>query len=361
MKNVFLESHNIKNLNFGFGKFNYHLIKELKNEMPQDFRITLHSKNIQTLKDEFGNSFDYKKYYSFRRYKSLRIRKRYDLWHSMNQNISIEPYHRNIPYLLTVHNISHIKDEKNYKNEKNHVLFQEKLNRSDAIVYISNYAKSSTHKFFDVPKIDEYVIYNGNTIPEINLENNYVPKFITSQPFLFTIGEITSRKNFKSLVEFLMNLKNKDYNLIIAGKKTTKAAKEIEDLIAKHNLSHRIHLLGKISETEKQYYYKNCDAFVFPSLREGFGLPVIEAMTFEKPVFLSNNTSLPEIGGDIAFYWDHYDPAYMAHIFENGMDDFFQNQNKYKSKLKKRADFFSWSNAAKEYIEVYNSLLNQSS
>ncbi|NQX84322.1 MAG: glycosyltransferase family 4 protein [Flavobacteriaceae bacterium] len=358
MQNVFLESHNIKNLNFGFGKFNYHLIKELNNEMPQDFRITLHSKDIKTLKDEFGNTFDYKKYYGFRRYKPLSIRKRYDLWHSMNQNISIEPYHNDIPYLLTVHNISHIKDEKNYKNEKNHILFQEKLNRSDSIVYISNYAKSSTHKYFNVPKVNEHVIYNGNTIPKITLNEDYTPNFKTTQPYLFTIGEITYRKNFKSLIAFLIALKNKDYNLIIAGKKNTKAAKEIEDLITKYNLSHRVHLLGKISEIEKQYYYKNCEAFVFPSLREGFGLPIIEAMTFKKPVFLSNNTSLPEIGGDIAFYWDNYDPTYMADVFENGMNTFSKNENNHKEQLKKRADLFSWSNAAKAYIDIYKRLLN---
>ena len=97
MVNVFLESHHIKNLNFGFGQFNYHLIKGLHNHIPSDFRMTLHAKNIQDLKHEYGSNFNYKKYYSFRRYNFLRIRKKYDLWHCMNQNTRIEPYH-NIPY-----------------------------------------------------------------------------------------------------------------------------------------------------------------------------------------------------------------------------------------------------------------------
>jgi len=62
-----------------------------------------------------------------------------------------------------------------------------------------------------------------------------------------------------------------------------------------------VSLLGTISESDKIFYYKNCLAFAFPSLREGFGFPVLEAMTFGKPVFLSNKTSLPEIGGSHAF------------------------------------------------------------
>ena len=63
----------------------------------------------------------------------------------------------------------------------------------------------------------------------------------------------------------------------------------------KHNLQDRVICTGKISEFDKQYYLKHCTAFVFPSLREGFGIPPIEAMRFGKPVFISNNTSLPEV------------------------------------------------------------------
>lgn len=355
MKSIFLESHNIKNLNFGFGQFNYHLIKGLSNEIPGDLRLTLHAKNTQKLKEEFGDKFNYKKYYSFRRHKILSIRKKYDLWHCMNQNIKIEPYH-NIPYLLTVHNTSYIKNIEDYKEKKEHLAFQEKLNRSTAIVYISNYAKDSTHKFFSVPKVKEYVIYNGNPVSKILLNDSYKPKFTPSGKYLFTIGEVKERKNFKSLVNLLRIAT--DYQLIIAGKKDTKAANEIEQLIERYGLKNRIHLVGKISEIDKQYYYNNCEAFVFPSLREGFGLPVIEAMKFGKPVFISNNTSLPEIGGEFAFYWDNYDAEYMSAVLHNGMQTYLNDKENYSQILKKRADAFNWSDSAKAYIEVYKSLVN---
>lgn len=353
MVDIFLESHNIKNLNFGFGQFNYHLIKGIFNSNPSNLNITIHTQNISKLKNEFGSTFKYKTYHPICRYPLFRIKKKYDLWHCMNQNIVVEPYHKT-PYLLTVHNTSHIKDPNNYKGEKNNIKFQEKLNKSDAITYISHYAKSSTHEFFDVPNVPEYVIHNGNPITENLIPLNYSPELNISNPFLFTIGEINERKNFKSLVLMLTHLK--DYKLIIAGKNNTQEADKIKEVILKYNLSDRVILPGKISEIDKQYYYKNCSAFVFPSLREGFGLPVIEAMKFGKPVFISNNTSLPEIGGNIAFYWDHYDPHYMALALEEGMNTFENKKEYFETQLIKRAISFNWDDAAKEYIKVYNSL-----
>lgn len=354
MRSVFLESHNIKNLNFGFGQFNYHLIKALSRLELEDYRITLHSKNLSWLKKEYGSNFDYKRSYSLRRYPAFRIRKKYDLWHSLNQNIKIEPYH-NIPYLLTVHNITNIKNPDNYKQEKTHLRFQKKLTRSTAITYISEYAKNSTHQFFDVPNVPEYVIYNGNPMSKTDVSVGFKPPLSPTKPFLFSIGQITSRKNFIAAVRMLLYLK--DLHLIIAGKNTTATSKEIMEEAKKIGVSNRVFLIGNINEEAKRYYYKNCQAFVFPSLREGFGLPVIEAMLFGKPVFISNNTSLPEIGGNLAYYWDHYDPRYMATIFENGMSHFLDNSKVLQDKMITRAKSFSWNTAAKEYDRVYKSII----
>jgi glycosyltransferase involved in cell wall biosynthesis len=116
-------------------------------------------------------------------------------------------------------------------------------------------------------------------------------------------------------------------------------------------------LTGKISDIEKQYYLKNCSAFVFPSLREGFGIPPIEAMRFGKPVFLSNSTSLPEIGGKHAFYWDHFEPKYMAEIFIKGIITYNAKKDWYSEQYIKRAKSFDWNKAAKQYIELYKTIL----
>ncbi len=355
MPNIFLESHNIKNQHFGFGQFNYHLIKGLYNANIDDFKITLHAKDIDALKAEFTTYFNYKKYFSLRRYNAFKIRKKYDLWHSLNQNIKIEPYY-NIPYLLTVHDVNFIDEVSNDLNHDINLRFQNKLNRSHAITYISEYAKQSTHEYFKVPNVPEYVIYNGNPIIDIQVPKNYTPKLNSARPYLFSIGEFTKRKNFHALVEMLEHIP--DYNLILSGNNnTTYASTILQDTIKNFKLEDRVIITGKISELDKQYYLQNCEGFVFPSLREGFGIPPIEAMRFGKPVFLSNNTSLPEIGGTHAFYWNHFEPNYMASILKEGLSIFNQNKAMLSQNYINHAKSFNWNDAAKQYTEVYKSIL----
>ena len=351
MKQIFLESHNIKNPYFGFGQFNYHLIKALYSINDPEFEFTLHAKDFSKLKDEFGSHFKYKKYKSITRYPLFRIAKRYDLWHSLNQNIKIEPCHK-IPYVMTVHDI-HFIDEKGDDESKQR--FIDKLNRCSAIIYISKFVQQHTREHFKIPKVPEYVIYNGNTILNSELPETHNPSFLPTRNYLYSIGEFTERKNFGSLVKMLAYLP--DYDLILSGNSDKPYHKELLTLIAELNLTNRVHITGKVSDEDKKFYMKNCTAFVFPSLREGFGIPPIEAMTFGKPVFMSNNTSLPEIGGRDAFYWDHYDPEYMAQIFLAGMEK-SNNDPDFSKRVKDHANSFNWNETARNYLAVYKEVLS---
>lgn len=354
MKQVFLESHNIKNKYSGFGQFNYHLIKALSEEKPSNLEIVLHAKNIEELKQEFGSVFSYKKYRSITRHKPFRIKKKYDLWHCLNQNIKIEPFY-DIPYLLTVHDIHFITEGSEGMQQELRARFEKKLQRADAITYISEFAKKDTHQHFDVPKVPEFVIYNGNTITDTEIPEDYAPPVFPEKPFLYSIGDFSERKNFKSLVEMLRFLP--DYHLVLSGSNHSLYADELRSLVSKYKLDNRVLLTGKVADTEKKFYLKHCEAFVFPSLREGFGIPPIEAMRFGKPVFISNNTSLPEIGGNHSFYWDEFDPEYMAETLKTGMAKFKNNQSFYENWLVERAKSFNWNNTAKWYLKVYQKIL----
>lgn len=353
-KSVFLETHNIKNRATGFGTFNYELIKGLEHLTFDDLELYLNSSKPSELKSEFGSKFKYQFYIGAHRYKNFRPLKKYDLWHSVNQNTKIEPRF-DAKYLLTVHDVNFVEEISSDMNHKRNVAFIEKLKKSTAITYISEFAKKQTHQYFNVPNVPEYIIYNGNPISNVLDTENFAPNIISDKPFFFSIGDFRERKNFLSIVKMMIHIT--DFNLIIAGNNNNPYGEEIKNYIAVNKLQNRVFLAGTVSEIEKQYYLQNCTAFLFPSIREGFGLPPIEAMKFGKPVFLSDKTSLPEIGGKDAYYWSNFDPEYMKNILFELLNDFSNNKTELESLLIERAASFDWKIAAAEYLKVYQHIL----
>ncbi len=353
-KTVFLETHNLKNKATGLGTFNYELIKGFSQLEFDDLELILNVKNPEMLFSEFGSKFCYHKFNNLTRHSLFRIRTKHDLWHSVNQNTKIEPYKVN-NYLLTVHDVNFVEEISSDKNHVNNRLFQNKLEKSSAITYISEFAKKQTHQYFDVPKIPEYVIYNGNPISTILDTSNFISPVPIDKPFLYSIGDFLERKNFLSIIKMMPLLE--DFNLILSGNNDKSYGMEIKKYLKDHNLQNRIFLTGKVDDVAKQYYLSKCNAFVFPSIREGFGLPPIEAMRFGKPIFLANKTSLPEIGGKYCYYWDNFVPEYMKNVLENGLSHFYSNQIEMEENMKKRAASFDWKVAASEYLKVYNSIL----
>ncbi|CAN5146143.1 glycosyltransferase family 1 protein [soil metagenome] len=352
---IFLEAHNINNEFSGFGQFNYWLIKNLVGES-KDFEYIVNAKDKKSLRDLKGD-VSFNRYFSYTRYPAMRTRKKYDLWHSLNQNSKIEPYY-NMPYVLTLHDVIFLeKDPIEQVDKKKIQLLKEKIERSSYIIYISNHARTSANQHFNIPNdLPQKVIYNGNPVEQVSSVTAPNLSFNLEMPFLFCIGQFLEMKNFHSLVGMLSKLK--DYQLVIAGNNDKPYRDVVMMEIEKYNLEKRVHLVGKISDLEKHFYLQNCTAFVFPSLFEGFGLPPIEAMTYGKPVFLANRTSLPEIGGAYAFYWDQFDPEYMSAVFLEGMERYWENSDIYKKELVKRATSFSWKSTAGEYLKVYSEILN---
>jgi len=276
------------------------------------------------------------------------------LWHAPFQLGRIVPYNnRNIKVLFTIHDLNFLHENvSREEHDRTMAHVQKQIDRADAIVCISEFTKSDVLKHCNVGTKPVYVIHNGtHSVGEPKLDaNSYRP----GRPFLFGMGYVNKKKNFRVLVPLLAS--NPGLELVVAGKIDNEEYVEgmLKDA-AELGVSDRLKILGPVSENEKAWYLKNCHAFMHPSIAEGFGAPVVEAMQFGRPLFLSSLTSLPEIGGDASFFFKNFDPAHMQQVFEQGMST-YETQN-LSTRIIERSRLFDWKKNAAQYLEVYQSLI----
>jgi len=282
----------------------------------------------------------------------LPLLKKYSLWHSTHQDADYFPSGKRLQVVLTVHDINIMHNlHKTAQKKKQFILsLEKKIKRADHITFISKFTMNDVQQYIDLGKKQVSVIYNGCNINEI--KELAKPDGITKAPFFFTIGTIMMKKNFHVLPALLAG---NDRKLIISGITQSGTYKKtiIEEAV-KHGVEKRLIFTGPISENDKQWYLKNCEAFLFPSLTEGFGLPVVEAMYFGVPIFLSRFTALPEIGGDVCYYFPSFEKESMQHAIQKGLDHY--NSTDAKNNIRERAAMFSWGNAATQYLKVYRGL-----
>jgi len=277
---------------------------------------------------------------------------KYDLWHVTTQLSWYRPFNRRTKVLYTLYDFSYlIEDAGNVKRNKRLLAqTQERIDRADYITGISQFAIDEAYKHLNLGNKPTRAIHLGCTVA--TFPGFDTPKYRPAKPFLFTIGLVQPRKNFHVLPALL---EGNDYELVIAGLNEFEYGKEVEAAAKKFGVADRVKLIGPATEEEKYWYYKNCEAFLFPSYAEGFGLPIIEAMYHGKPVFSSDRTSLPEVGGDAAYYFHEFDPEHMRQVFAQGMQHYATHQP--VEKIKQQAARFSWDRCAEEYIDVYKQML----
>lgn len=175
------------------------------------------------------------------------------------------------------------------------------------------------------------------------------------RPFVLFVGTLKSHKNPLMLVEALGRVRRRsgmDVLLVIAGKKDPRQ-KALSDKILAADF---VRYAGAVTDEELARLYRGAQALVLPSLKEGFGLPVLEAMACGTPVLLSDRTSLPEIGGDAALYFDPSQIDALERVLYNVLTD--QKLRKDLSeKGIRRARLFSWRQTARQTLDVYKDAL----
>ena len=352
MKKILIDLYKIKELYSGLGQFSVNFANELASRLPKEFLVNffIPKKNELSFlnnKVKTTNASFLKRYFPS-------LNETYNIWHSLHQFPSFLP-NKNSIWILTIHDLNFLIEKNEGKKAKYLKLLQKNIDRADCITTISNFSKKEIENNMDLGLKKIIVIYNGvssgKDIKKIK------PSFLNGKKYFFTIGVFNKKKNFEVLLPLMKYFD--DHLLVIAGNNDTFYGEEIKKKIKKLNLEDRIILPGKINNSNKQWLLANCEALLFPSLAEGFGLPVIEAMYEGKPVFLSKHTSLPEIGGSLAFYFDSFNEKHMTDLIRSKLEDVYASGEKFEAKSKEYAKQFNWKNCVNKYLDLYNKLENK--
>ncbi len=306
----------------------------------------------------FGAHIDYIRR-SRKREDLKKLDKHIDLWHATDQQFHLRGGDSRTVQLLTVHDLNFLREKSGLHRLRHVVQLWWRMRRSDHLTCISQYVKDDIFQHYPsltpnsslLTPID--VIYNG--IASHEDEPQQRPAFVSSdhEPFFFTIGQIREKKNFQTLVPMMHHFP--DHKLYICGDDHFVFAQELRRLVSEQGEG-RVVMTGKIRDEEKRWLYAHAQAFLFPSRLEGFGIPVLEAMRFRCKVFTSRFSSLPEICGSHATYFDDYAPEAMAATVRQGLSSWQKDSEAATAALHHSQDF-SYERYTQQYISLYARLL----
>ena len=225
------------------------------------------------------------------------------------------------------------------------------LRRAACSIVPSNATKKEVLAAYRIPQERLSVIPNGFQ----NLENvQSIPPAPSLKPYFFFAGRVKFRKNVHGIVTAFIAFKQRTHTpvqLVIAGPHGGAYFRELQEKLAQAGLTNDAHFLGYVSTEELRGLFENALACVFPSLHEGFGMPILEAMSLGVPVITSSVSSTAEVGADAALLVSPTD----THAISEAMEKIHTDPALRVTLIKKgleRARLFSWSRAAREYLAL---------
>jgi glycosyltransferase involved in cell wall biosynthesis len=238
-----------------------------------------------------------------------------DLFHGLSGELPKGMPSR-IKTIVTIHDLIFIRYPNLYTfwDRKIHFMkFKSAAKRADKVVAISEQTKKDIIEFLNIESSKIEVIYQGcshrfkENYSREELEDTR-EKFNLPQQFVLNVGTIEERKNALQIVKALKDI---DITLVLVGKKTS-YYQEIEDYCQQEGMSDRLMYLSGVSQKELAHIYRLATIFVYPSIFEGFGIPIIEALFSRIPVITTNSGVFPEAGGPHSIYVDPYDTASLS-------------------------------------------------
>jgi glycosyltransferase involved in cell wall biosynthesis len=275
--------------------------------------------------------------------------------------------HYSVPLLyrgrlaVTIHDVCHLAMRESLnggiKRGYARVLFENVARRASAVFCVSDFTASEVQKYLPIPQSKIYVTRLGL---DVNWNANTNTRIVSGgNPYFLYVGNVKPNKNLGTLLRAFRQIADQiPHRLVVVGKMSN--MKTVDDAVIREaaTFSSRVHLAGEVSDELLKQYYRGAEFFVFPSLYEGFGLPLLEAMGMGCPVLSSSASSLPEVAGDAALYFNPRDssdlaekllqiassPSLRAFLVERGF---------------RRLKMFSYQDCATQTARVLNMLMTE--
>ncbi len=264
-----------------------------------------------------------------------------------------------VPLVVTIHDLAYLYFPQEFLKKDLYKLenwTKYSVTKAKHIIAVSKSTKKDLMKEYNLPEEKIQVIYNGFEKETSNLQphtlNILQTHELEKEKYVLYVGTIQPRKNIRFLIQAFKKFHDKspEYKLVLTGKKGW-LYEQIYEEVDKQNLQDSVIFTGYIPDEDVIELYKNAFCFVFPSLYEGFGIPLLEAMSYNCPVISSFAASLAEVGGDACMY---FDPKTDRDLIDDllSLKDNPKLRNELIEKGQERIKNFSWQKCAEETLEA---------
>lgn len=238
------------------------------------------------------------------------------------------------------------------------------VRRADMVITISHTSKRDVIKYYGIKHKKIIVIHEGvdtifHPMKDLSALERLRSHYKINKPFILYVGGTDYRKNFERMLTAFSHYKRKSKNkiiLVVVGQKNIKETRKLKKKTLKLGIENEVFWTGFVSNEDLVLFYNTAELLLFPTLYEGFGLPVLEAMACGTPVIASNIPSLSEVAGNAAILIDPYNIEEMAESIERVLKD-AKLRNNLINRGFKQVQNFSWKKTAKETLNVYRMLV----
>lgn len=372
MARIGFDAKRLFNNNTGLGNYSRSLVTQLKSYYPEHeyilFSPSIHAHspyydfthNFASITPTSGNSLAWRSRGIIKDLQTQKI----DIFHGLSHEIPFGIEKTSIRSIVSIHDVIYkffpqdfsLIDKTIYNLKWKHA-----CTNSDHIIAISQTTKQDIMQYFGTDESKISVVYQtcherfSQTLPAEKILH-IQKKHNINRPYILYVGALSTRKNITTLIEAYSTIAHTiDADLVIVGGGRKTIVKKIDALIHKHSLQQRVKLLQGVGDEDLPALYQGADCFVYPSFYEGFGIPILEAFNSGTAVIASRASSLPEVGGNAALYFNPHSAEELAQQIITILHD-TELRTELIHKGLARALEFSAKAFAQNTIKIYNSL-----